>query len=158
MVEMTVQMVALDQLTMAPVVILTDPAKERFLPIAIGPSEANAINLALEEVAVPRPLTHDLLQIMIKSLGGVVREVRITKLVEDTFFAEIDVELGAETKTIDARPSDSIALALRAQAPIRVAEAIYERTMALVEEEDPEMEDFKRFLEDLTPDDFRGEI
>ena len=155
MLEMSVQMVGLDQMSMAPVVILTDEKKERFLPLVIGPAEANAINLALEKVEVPRPMTHDLLASVIGTMGGKVEQITITKLVNETFYAEIHVRIKETLHKIDARPSDSIALALRCSAPIMVADSVAQRTMAIAKEEDPEMEDFKKFLENLTPDDFR---
>ncbi len=148
-------MVGLDQMSMAPVVILTDKNKERFLPLVIGPAEANAINLALEKVEVPRPMTHDLLASVVMTMGGTMEKAIITKLVDETFYAEIHIRTDKTLFKIDARPSDSIALALRCDVPILVDDSVAQRTMVMAKEEDPEMEDFRKFLENLSPDDFR---
>jgi len=153
--KMKVQVVGLDQISMLPVVILTDVMEEKFLPLVIGPAEANAISLALEEVEPPRPMTHDLMLSVVATLGGSVDKVVITDLVEETYYAQVFVKTEEKEHQIDARPSDSIALALRCDAPIFVEQKVAEKAMVAKRQDDPEMEDFKRFLENLTPDDFR---
>lgn len=126
MVEMKVFGLALDEQSQVPVLVLKDGSGEKVLPIWIGAMEAMAISLALNEVALPRPMTHDLLLLCIGGLDGAVRRVEVVRLEEGTYFAEIEVLQGEKVKRIDARPSDAIALALRAKAPIFVAEAIIE--------------------------------
>jgi bifunctional DNase/RNase len=117
---------ALDEQSQVPVLVLKDGAGEKVLPIWIGAMEAMAISLALNEVALPRPMTHDLLLLCIGGLEGAVRRVEVVRLEEGTYYAEIEVLQGEKVKRIDSRPSDAIALALRAKAPIFVAEAILE--------------------------------
>lgn len=117
---------ALDEQSQVPVLVLKDGAGEKVLPIWIGAMEAMAISLALNEVALPRPMTHDLLLLCIQGLEAEVRRVEVVRLEEGTYYAEIEVFQGDKVKRIDSRPSDAIALALRAKAPIFVAEKILE--------------------------------
>ncbi|EPR35044.1 protein of unknown function DUF151 [Alkalidesulfovibrio alkalitolerans DSM 16529] len=124
MVEMKVFGLALDEDSQVPVLILKDMAEEKVLPIWIGAMEAMAISMALNEMSLPRPMTHDLLLNMVKGLGGEITAVEVVSLDEGTYFAEIEVLVGEEKRRIDARPSDAVALALRAKAPIRVAEQV----------------------------------
>jgi uncharacterized protein len=115
---------AVDEKAQSPVLVLKDEARDLALPIWIGPVEAMAISLALNSVETPRPMTHDLLGRLITALGGRLAAVEVVSLREGTFYAEIVVETSAGEKRIDARPSDAIALAARANAPIRVAESV----------------------------------
>lgn len=128
MVEMKIFGLALDEKAQSPVLILKDEARDLALPIWIGPVEAMAISLALNAVETPRPMTHDLLVRVVAGLGGVVTAVEVVALREGTFFAEILVAQGPggaeEVRRIDCRPSDAIALAVRAKVPIRVAESV----------------------------------
>lgn len=155
MLRMNVKVVGLDQFSMLPVVILTDDEEQRYVPLVIGPAEANAIAVVLENIEVGRPLTHDLMLSSIIALGARIDRVVITDIADDVYYAEIYlIQNGKEIK-LDARPSDSIALALRAGVPIYVADKIVTRSVAARTGEDPEMEEFRSFLEDLSPDDFR---
>jgi hypothetical protein len=148
-----------------PVIILRpvddEPGEGRLLPIWIGHPEATAILLALQGVEPPRPMTHDLLQHVIGTLGLEVARVDIVRLDEGTFYAELVLEDAARTVVVDARPSDSIALAVRTGSPIFVAEDVLEEAAideASVSEEtaEEEIEAFREFLEDVNPSDFQG--
>jgi hypothetical protein len=122
----------LDPVSNSPIVILKRPDENIFLPIWIGVFEANAIALQLEGVQTPRPMTHDLLRDMVAGLGARVVGVLVHSLVENTFHATIELQDGqGNASTVDARPSDAIALALRCQAPIRVSEEVFQRAHAL---------------------------
>ncbi|MDK2957766.1 MAG: uncharacterized protein PWQ57_3264 [Desulfovibrionales bacterium] len=126
MVEMQVFGLALDEDSQVPVLILKDKEEKSVLPIWIGAMEAMAISLALNKVAFPRPMTHDLLLNALTVLEGKVLRIEITSLEEGTYFAEIVVQQGEVERRIDSRPSDAIALALRAEAPILVNETVLE--------------------------------
>lgn len=155
MIEMKVKVVGLDQVSMLPVVILTDPEERGFIPLVIGPAEASSINMALEKVKSPRPMTHDLMLSLLKGIDTVVEKIVIADLIDDVFFAEIFIKRGTEEIRIDARPSDSIALALRCNAKIFVSESVAAKALVGQPIEDQEMEDFRRFLEQVSPDDFK---
>jgi len=127
MIEMKVFGLALDEESQVPVLILKDSGEETVLPIWIGAMEAMAISLSLNDVELPRPMTHDLLLNMIRKLDAHVVAVNITELTEGTYYANIEVEVEGGIRRIDSRPSDAIALALRAKAPILVAEAVIEQ-------------------------------
>jgi bifunctional DNase/RNase len=118
MIKVRVQSLGLDQQTKSPVVILQEDAGERVLPIWIGPAEASAIAMEMAGMKFPRPLTHDLFPALIRGLGGMLTRVLITRVQENTYFAELVVQRGDEVFTVDARPSDSIAIALRMQADL----------------------------------------
>lgn len=126
MIEMTVFGLALDEDTQAPVLILKDREDKHTLPIWIGAMEAMAISLTLNDVKLPRPMTHDLLLSSLAALGGTVRHVTVTELKEGTYYARITVDQGGRTVEIDSRPSDAVALALRARASILVSPAVLE--------------------------------
>lgn len=155
MLRMKVKVVGVDRETLLPVVILTDGDEKSYVPLVIGPAEANAIALVLENVEVPRPLTHDLLLNSILALGATVDRAVLTDLTEDVYYAELFLLQGEKTVRIDCRPSDAIALALRAGAPIFVDEKIVSRAIVTPRDDDPELEEFRSFLENLSPDDFR---
>lgn len=157
MLRMKVKAVGIDRETLLPVVILTDDGEESYVPLVIGPAEANAIAVVLENVEISRPLTHDLLLSSVLALGAKVDKIIITDLTEDIYYAEVCLLQGDKTLRIDARPSDAIALALRSGASIFVDEKIVPYALAIPGEDDPEMEQFRSFLEDLSPDDFRKE-
>ncbi|HUK21015.1 MAG TPA: bifunctional nuclease family protein [Gemmatimonadales bacterium] len=122
MIEVRVAQVGLDRTTNTPVVILQEREGERVLPIWIGPAEASAIAMELAGVKFARPLTHDLLKQVIVGLGADLRKVIITQVKENTYYAELHVYRGDAVIQIDARPSDSIAIALRLKAPIFTSE------------------------------------
>ena len=160
MVEVKVWGLALDDKSKVPVVILQEVQGKRRLPIWIGPSEANAIAMEMEGKKFQRPLTHDLLAAILHGLKAIVSRVEITDLRDNTFFARILIERGPEVLAIDARPSDSVALALRMHAPIFVEprlmaedfEAALPEQTAKSEEE--KTEELRRWIEELNPKDF----
>ena len=127
MIEMKVFGLALDEESQVPVLILKDKEEKTVLPIWIGAMEAMAISLALNDVVLPRPMTHDLLLNVIEKLDAHVVAINVTELSEGTYYADIEVEVEGGIRRIDSRPSDAIALALRAKAPILVNEAVIER-------------------------------
>lgn len=154
---MKVDKLGIDLLTHDPVVILKDLEGKRYLPILIGPFEATAIALALEGTQVPRPLSHDLMKSVIEALRARVDRIVIHDIQENTFYAKVVLESNVGPLEIDARPSDSIALALRTNSPIYVSERIIlEETVEdkTVESEKKDLSDFKKFIEDLKPSDF----
>lgn len=127
MVEMKVVGLSLDDATKAPILVLRREAGEELLPIWIGAMEAMAISIALNSVDVPRPLTHDLLLNTLRSLGAQLVAVDVVDLRDGTYFAELDILLGGARNRVDCRPSDAIALALRADVPIFVSEDVLRR-------------------------------
>jgi bifunctional DNase/RNase len=155
---MKVKVVGLEQHTLNPVVIITDPDETGYLPILIGPSEAYAISQGLEGKRMPRPMTHDLLKNTIEALGATVERVVIHDLREETFYARIYLKTERGEIDLDARPSDAIALALRADAPIYISEELAAKAVHSNRVEDPEMEAFRRFLDSVSPEDFQRNI
>jgi hypothetical protein len=123
-VEMRVRGLTLDPATSMPIVVLKDVASETVMPIWVGIYEANAIGMEIEKVALPRPMTHDLTGTLIRHLNGQLERVVITELKDDTFFAALWLRQGDQPMVIDARPSDAIALALRADCPIYVTDQV----------------------------------
>lgn len=151
----------IDALTNSPVVLLKDVEEEddRMLPIWIGHAEAMAILLRMQEVEPPRPLTHDLLRHTVESLGFLVERVEITRLEESTFFAAIVMRGEEKRVALDARPSDSMALAVRTGAPIYVADDVWESASLETEDtvdEEVEVERFRTFLDHVEPADFES--
>ncbi len=142
----------LDPSSNIPIVILRDTQSQLFLPIWIGVFEANAIALRLEGVTPPRPLTHDLLHSAVTQLGGTVEKVVISDLKESTFFAVIHVQQqGTTVLQVDARPSDAIALALRADAPIYVLRSVLDKAQAVdLATEASDEEKLKKWLEEIS--------
>jgi bifunctional DNase/RNase len=147
--------------------LLRQGNEARVLPIWIGGSEATSILLATSGAKAPRPLSHDLMKMLVEALDAEVERVEVTRLEEGTFYAEITVIGRSGRHIVDARPSDAIGLALRADAPLFVAEEVLEAagipdSMIEVEsstdEEDPErsLDDFRRFLDEVDPEDFQG--
>ena len=152
--EVEIRGLILDPVSNTPIVILKKPDENLFLPIWIGVFEANAIALQLEGVATPRPMTHDLLRAVIEALGARVEGVTVHSLVESTFHARILLRTpDGRLCQVDARPSDAIALALRCQAPIRVAATVFREAHALDFREGEDQEARLRdWLESLTPE------
>ncbi len=154
--QMKVDKLGIDLVTHDPMVILRDMEGKRFLPILIGPFEATAIALALDGTPVPRPLSHDLMRTLLDTLHAKLEHVVIHDLKDSTFFAKIIVRCNGTTEEIDARPSDSIALALRMQAPIFVTDAIELRESDDDKKPDVEVvQRFRKFIEELKPSDFK---
>ena len=126
LIEMTIKGLVVDSFSSTPIVILKDKAGDKVLSIWVGIYEANAIAQQIENVSMPRPMTHDLLRNLINDLGGRVDRVVVTDLRENTFFATIHLTVKGEQVAVDARPSDAIALALRSRSPILVDEQVIE--------------------------------
>jgi bifunctional DNase/RNase len=142
-----------------PVVLLKSAETNDVLPIWIGQAEALSIDLQLRGETFDRPLTHDLLKTAVESLGAAVLKVAVTDLKNNTFFAKIYIQRGNEVFAIDARPSDSIALAVRTRSPIYVSKAVFESHKQALEareseKDDDSEDDLKRYLRDLDPGDF----
>src|SRR3989338_10634382 len=130
-IEMTIKGLMVDPITNMPIIILRDSDGQKVLPIWVGMFEANAIALQIENVSTPRPMTHDLLKNVITDLKGTVRKIVVSDLKDNTFFALIYLEVNGETVAIDARPSDAIALALRARAPIFVEDRVIDNAKSV---------------------------
>jgi bifunctional DNase/RNase len=159
-VEMKVRGLALDPLSNMPIIILRDEEDKRALPIWVGVFEANAIALELEKISPPRPMTHDLIKNILESLDAQVTKIVVSDLKENTFFAVIHLRLAGTEITVDSRPSDAIALALRVSAPIYVDEDVVRRAKTVevgkeneeVKADDPER--LREWLENIKPEDF----
>jgi bifunctional DNase/RNase len=162
MIEVRVAHLGLDRTTNTPVVILQEQQGERVLPIWIGPSEASAIAMELAGVKFSRPLTHDLLKQVIVGLGADLRKVIITQVKDNTYYAELHIYRGDSVIQIDARPSDSIAIALRLKAPIFTSETLLELTSVETTDNVGEVggagpldaDSLKNYLQNLDPEDF----
>ncbi|RJX32675.1 MAG: bifunctional nuclease family protein [Desulfarculus sp.] len=155
MIRMTVHGLTIDPSTNSPILILKDPDGLHTLPIWIGLLEATAIASELEKVAFSRPMTHDLLRNVISHLGCSVSRVEVTELKENTFFALIHLEGPQGASTMDSRPSDAIALALRARAPIFVAEKVLEQSQQPGQGGRAEADkSWEEVLEKMDPEDF----
>jgi bifunctional DNase/RNase len=156
-VEMKVRGLALDPVSNMPIIILRDEEEKRSLPIWVGIFEANAIALELEKISTPRPMTHDLMKNIVESVDAKVEKIVINDLRDNTFFAMIHLRLGEEEITVDSRPSDAIALALRVGASIFVDEDVVRRAKSVEvgpAKETDDQEKLKEWLEHLKPEDF----
>src|SRR5438876_8730017 len=156
--EMVIYGVSFDLVGKQPIVLLKTADGNRFLPIWIGHSEAAAILMRIQGASTPRPMTHDLLTDMLGQLDAEIARVAVTELRDNTFFAVITVQQNGSEIEIDSRPSDAIALAVRAEAPIFAADDVIEESAIEFEGEEVNEEEivseFKQFLEDVTPDEF----
>ena len=151
---MTIKGLMVDPVTNMPIVILRDADHQQALPIWVGPVEANAIALQIENVAPPRPMTHDLLRDLLQQLGATLTRVVISDLQESTFYAYLELARAEGTLFIDARPSDAIALSLRMRAPVFVDTRVLERARSTDASSDQaDRERLQRWLESLDPDD-----
>ena len=152
-IEMKIRGLMMDPAANTPIIILKDVNGEAMLPIWVGAFEANAIAVEIEKLATQRPMTHDLVKNIIWELGASVKRIIITDLVDNTFFAIIELSRNGEVFIIDSRPSDAIALALRADCPIYVNdEVIKNSSAAIVEESDAEPGDWPDELIDDASD------
>ena len=170
MIEVVVSRLGMDPGTQTYVVVLQEKDGARLLPIWIGQPEAESIVMQMQDIKRARPLTHDLCKSIIVGLGGTLRRVQITRVEKNTYFAELHLFRGDDIARVDARPSDSIAIALRLAAPIYANETLLtdpeEETESEGEDEEPQFrapepsadelsaEQLKRFLEGLRPEDF----
>ena len=153
-VEMTIKGLMVDPVTNMPIIILRDQEGQRVLPIWVGVFEANAIALQIENIATPRPMTHDLLRNVIADLKAQVRKIVVSDLKENTFYALIYLTVNGDTVAVDARPSDAIALALRVHAPIFVEDAVIDSAKKLdFTPEKADSERLQKWLESLDPED-----
>jgi uncharacterized protein len=152
-VEMKIRGLILDPVTSMPIVVLKDDATESVLPIWVGVPEANAIALEIEKVTTPRPMTHDLLKNLLVGLETAVRKVVVTELRDETFFAVIWLERDGQIISIDSRPSDALALALRMDCPIFVEEEVLKTSKVVSVSEPASAEEMRKWLEGLGEDD-----
>lgn len=167
MVEVRLTAVRVDLQSSNPVVLLEETeGAHRSLPIFVGAPEATAIAFALQGVELPRPMTHDLMTDMLESLGTRLERVVVTKLVESTFFAELQLRTGEQSRVISCRPSDAIALALRTHSPLYVADDLMDAEGLLIQPDDDDVDEdespeeivgeFREFLDSVRPEDFSG--
>jgi uncharacterized protein len=174
LVEVKVQSLGLDRASNTPVVILQELEGERVLPIWIGPGEASAIAMQLADMKFSRPLTHDLLLSVLRGLGGTLDRVVISRVADSTYYAELIIDRDGREVTVDARPSDSIAVALRSEARIFANDSLLERATIEISEEEvtdesagagegeeegeeqpfTNPEELKEYLRRLNPEDF----
>jgi uncharacterized protein len=153
-VEMQIRGLMMDPVTNTPIIVLKDVGSDQVLPIWVGIFEANAIALELEKTTLPRPMTHDLMQNMARGLNAEVRKVVVSELRDDTFYATIWMDHAGETVTMDARPSDAIALALRWDCPIYVNREVLESSkQAASGNQTVNSDEMRRWLENLNDDD-----
>lgn len=169
MVEVRLSAVRVDLQSNTPVVLLQETeGAQRSLPIFIGPPEATAIALALQGITPPRPMTHDLMRDLLEALDARVTRIVVTEVRDQTYYAEIHVQVGARTLEISSRPSDAIALATRTSSPLYVSDELMDAEGMMIDTEGDEDESgddstpdelvgqFREFLEQVRPEDFSG--
>jgi uncharacterized protein len=157
MIEMELTGVRVELPTNQPIVLLREREGERYLPIWIGASEAAAIALSLQGVVTPRPMTHDLLKTILEDLAVDVQRIVVTELRDATFFATIQLQRQGEDHEVSSRPSDAIALAVRMSVPIFANEDVLNEASILIPgDEEEEVEKFREFLDNVTPEDFES--
>ena len=165
MIEMELLGVQVELPSNSPLLLLRETEGQgRVLPVVIDTPEAHAIHRGIEGIRLARPLTHDLLVTMLEELQATVIGVVVTELRERTFFAEIELQVAGESRTISARPSDAIAIAVRTETPIYASEDVLAEAGQVIEEHSPDgssdndpdelLDEFKQFLDDVNPDDF----
>ena len=163
MIEMELVGVRVELPASAPIVLLRESTdRGLFLPIFVGSAEATSIALAMDQVEPPRPITHDLLALVIQNLDAELQRVVVTEIKDKTFFAELHIRDGNGTKKISCRPSDAIAVALRMGTPICVVDEVLQQAGYHIPDDDDDQEEhvlaeFRDFLDDVKPDDFLGE-
>ena len=170
MIKVTIDSIRVSLMSQHRVVVLKEVDTDRYLPIWIGPFEADAITIQLQGVQVARPLTHDLLKSVIDQMGATISHIMVSELKNDTFYARIVMDVDGKSLEIDARPSDAIALAVRVNAPLFVAEAIMDTASIVPElgledleidadttpvsaEEEEQLAVFRDFIDELNLDD-----
>jgi len=154
LIEMSVKGLLIDPVQNVPIIILRDAGNERALPIWVGPVEANAIALQIENVTPARPMTHDLLRNLLEELGARLTRVVITELRGSTFYAYLELRRDGEVLFVDARPSDAIALSMRARAPIFVESKVLEQAQPIdISPDRGDQDQLRRWLESLDPED-----
>jgi len=166
MVEVEIDSIRVSLMSQQRIVILKEMESERFLPIWIGPYEAEAITLSLQDVEVQRPLTHDLLRNVLDQLGAQVLRVNIIELRDEVFYARIVIQVNGKEVEIDSRPSDALALAVRVHVPVFVAEDVMDEASSIPEkdiegsevegEPDERLDVFKDFVQSLDLDDLES--
>lgn len=165
MIEMELLGVQVELPSNSPLLLLRETEGQgRVLPVVIDTPEAHAIHRGIEGIRLARPLTHDLLVTMLEELQATVIGVVVTELRERTFFAEIELQVAGESRTISARPSDAIAITVRTETPIYASEDVLAEAGQVIEEHPPDggsdndpdelLDEFKQFLDDVSPDDF----
>ncbi len=158
--EMQVAGLTVDPITRSPILVLKDHDKEIALPIWVGPYEANAIMLELEQIPTPRPMTHDLMKNLLSTMNAKVRKVVVSDLRDDTYYAVIELTHQGEVVSVDSRTSDAIALALRTNSPIFVDEQVIEKSRCrdvsriAPERSSSDEERLEQWLSEVSPDDF----
>jgi hypothetical protein len=154
-IEMKIKGLVVDPISKMPIVVLEDLHSKRMLPIWIGVFEANAIALRIENIATPRPMTHDLLKNLLDELNIKVEKIVVNDVRDNTFYALIYCRYMNQTIAIDSRPSDAIALVLRTDAPIFVEESVVEKAHSMkIDDNLEDSENLKKWLENLQPEDF----
>lgn len=155
--KMSIYGINFDLISNQPIVLLKSSDENRFLPIWIGHFEAGSIMMKLQNAEMPRPLTHDLTNIIIDNLGATIDRVTVTDIKDGTFYAIISLNIGGKEVDIDSRPSDAIALAVRADAPIYATDKIIDEATVVLDsdvEVEDEIQKFRDFIESVSPDDF----
>jgi uncharacterized protein len=155
MIELNLVGVRVELPTNQPIVLLREREGERYLPIWIGAMEATAIAFALQGIPTPRPMTHDLMKNVLEEIGVHVERIVITELRDGTFYAELQMAQNGAKYQISSRPSDAIALAVRLNVPIYANEDVLsEASIVIRDDEEQEVEKFREFLDQVTPEDF----
>src|SRR3954462_15126620 len=153
-VEMKIRGLMMDPMTNMPIVVLKDLTGDSVLPIWVGIYEANAIALEIEKVTTPRPMTHDLIKVLLMGLDTAVKKIVVSELKDDTFYALIWLEKDGELISVDSRPSDALALALRLDCPIYVEDAVLKSSKTTASVNDKvQSEELKKWLEGLNDED-----
>ncbi|HVM36393.1 MAG TPA: bifunctional nuclease family protein [Actinomycetota bacterium] len=157
MIELQLVGVRVELPSNQPIVLLKESGGERYLPIWIGAVEATAIAFALQGIQTPRPMTHDLMRDVLSEAGVDVERILISELIEQTFYAIIRMNTGQGTSEVSSRPSDAIALAVRINAPIFASEEVLDQAgIELKDDEETEVEKFREFLDQVSPEDFQA--
>jgi uncharacterized protein len=152
--EFKIKGLMMDPITNSPIVILQDVERNTLLPIWVGIFEANAIALQIERIDTPRPMTHDLIKNILLQINAEVEKIVVTELRENTFYALIHLTIEGQQMTVDSRPSDAIALALRTDSPIFVTEEVINSSRNItLDKENLDPEDVRKWLENLNPED-----
>jgi bifunctional DNase/RNase len=158
MIELSLIGVRVELPSNQPIVLLKEVDGERYLPIWIGAVEATAIAFALQGIQTPRPMTHDLMRDILSQTNTDVERIVINDLVEQTFYAAIRMTANSQVSEVSSRPSDAIALAVRINAPIFASEEVLEQAgIELRDDEETEVEKFREFLDQVTPEDFASD-